>query len=101
VAYTSRYDNVLLASYLWDAHVTELGVPTARMENHGIQMAYVWLERVGVERFRSRRLFVEDHHTVIYSLSEQSNIIMAVYESGKRERQESRSINEESSFRIN
>ena len=79
MAYTSRYDNVL-ASYLWDAHVVEVGVPTARMENHGIQMGYVCLERVGVERFRSRRPFAKDHHTVIFSLSEQSNMIMAVYE---------------------
>jgi len=79
VAYTSRYDNVL-ASYLWDAHVIEVGVPTARTENHGIQTAYVCLERVGVERFRSRRLLAKDHHTVIFSLSEQPNIITAVYE---------------------
>jgi len=65
VAYTSHYDNVLLASYLWDAHVIEVGVPTARMENHSIQMAYVCLQRVGVERFRSKQPFVKDHHIVM------------------------------------
>jgi len=32
-------DDLLLASYLWDAYAIEVDVLTARMESHGILMA--------------------------------------------------------------
>jgi len=80
-AYTLCYENVLLASYLWDVHAIEAGVPTASMESHGFKMAFVCLKRAGVERSRSRRKFAEDQvvQTVAHSLSEQVKIMMTVY----------------------
>jgi len=47
MTYTSRYDNGLLASYMWDTHAIGVDVPTARMESRGILMACVWFEREG------------------------------------------------------
>jgi len=38
-AYTLCCDDLLLASYLWDAYAIEVDVLTARMESHGILMA--------------------------------------------------------------
>ena len=59
VAYTSRYDIVLFVSYSWDAHPVD--APIARIESLCIQMARVWLEHVGVERFGNWQPFAKDH----------------------------------------
>jgi len=40
-------DDVVLASYLWDACAIEVDLLTARMENPDILMACVWFEREG------------------------------------------------------
>ena len=52
-------DNVLLASYSWDAHAIEVDEPTARsailvVESHGILIACVWLEHVEGEKIQKQ-----------------------------------------------
>jgi len=73
-------DNVLFVSYLWDAHPVD--VPTARVESHGIQKAFVWFKRVVGKNQKQGTICGRPHvvHTVVHSLSEQSNMITTVYE---------------------
>jgi len=60
-----------------DAHAIEVNMPTARMESHGILMAYVWFEREG---WKDSEAGQKTTRCAENALSEQSNIIMAVYE---------------------
>ena len=80
-------DNVLLASYLWDAHAIEVDEPTARsailvVESHGILMACVWLEHVEGGKIQKQVNICRRPHvvqTITHSLSEQFKIMMTVY----------------------
>jgi len=80
-------DNVLLASYSWDAHAIEVDEPTARsailvVESHGILMACVWLEHVEGGTIQKQANICGRPHvvqTVAHSLSGQSKIMTTVY----------------------